>query len=365
MTIKRIGVMTGGGDCPGLNPVIRAVVLAARARGWEVMGIEDATHGLVDLDYRSPRGNRLLDVDDVNDILQTGGTILGTSNKSDPWNFVVEKDGVKSTTDVSATAVENYHKLGLDALISIGGDGSMKIAQKFCDLGCKIVGVPKTIDQDVAATDTTFGFMTAVQCATDALDRLHDTAESHDRVMLLEVMGRDAGHIALHAALAGDAHICLLPEIPYRVAPLVKKIKDRKASGNPYSIVVVAEGAHPQDGEVSIEKKLGEMPKLFGAAQRVAVALEPHLELDVRATILGHLQRGGSPVQFDRILGTRYGVAAVEAVEAGKFGQMVSLRNHEITTVPIKDAIEKQRLVDPQGQLVHAARSVGICFGDE
>lgn len=365
MTIKRIGVMTGGGDCPGLNPVIRAVVLAAKARGWEVMGIEDATHGLVNLDYRSPRGNRLLEESDVNDILQTGGTILGTSNKSDPWNFVVEKDGVKTTIDVSATAVENYHKLKLDALISIGGDGSMKIAQQFCDLGLKIVGVPKTIDQDVAATDTTFGFATAVQCSTDALDRLHDTAESHDRVMLLEVMGRDAGHIALHAALAGDAHVCLLPEIPYRVAPIVEKIKSRKRNGQPYSIIVVAEGARPEDGEVSIEEKLGEMPKLFGAAQRLAVALEPHLELDVRATILGHLQRGGSPVQFDRILGTRYGVAAVEAVEEGKFGRMVSLRNHLITTVPIVDAIEKQRLVDPEGQFVHAARSVGICFGDQ
>lgn len=366
MAIKRIGVMTGGGDCPGLNPVIRAVVLAAHARGWEVMGIEDATHGLVNLDYRSPHGNRVLGVNDISGILQRGGTILGTSNKSDPWNFVVEKDGEKTTIDVSATAVENYHKLGLDALISIGGDGSMKIAQKFTDLGLKIVGVPKTIDQDVAATDTTFGFQTAVQCATDALDRLHDTAESHDRVMLLEVMGRDAGHIALHAALAGDAHICLIPEIPYRVAPLVEKIKARKASGLPYSIVVVAEGAKTVAGEASYaEHVIGEMPKLFGAAQRVVLALEPHLELDVRATILGYLQRGGTPVQFDRILGTRYGVAAVEAVEAGKFGQMVSLRNDQITTVPISDAIEQQRLVDPEGQLVHAARSVGICFGDK
>ncbi len=365
MTIKRIGVMTGGGDCPGLNPVIRAVVLAAKTRGWEVMGIEDATHGLIDLDYRSPRGNRLLEEADVAEILQDGGTILGTSNKSDPWNYVVERDGQETTIDVSARVVENYHKLGLDALISVGGDGSMKIAKKLSNLGLRIVGVPKTIDQDVAATDTTFGFMTAVRCVTDALDRLHDTAESHGRVMLVEVMGRNAGHIALHAALAGDAHICLLPEIPYRVDSIVKKISRRRVGGRPYSIAVVAEGARPQGGEVDIEHKLGEMPKFFGAAQRVAVSLEPHLELDVRVTILGYLQRGGSPVPFDRILGTRYGVAAVEAVETGKFGQMVSLSNQEITTVPIEDAIAQQRLVDPQGQLVHAARSVGICFGDD
>lgn len=366
MGIKKIGVMTGGGDCPGLNPVIRAVVLAAKARGWEVLGIEDATQGLIDLEYRSPNGNRDLQLRDVDGILSQGGTILGTSNKSDPWNYVVEVDGKKTTADVSAQAVANYHALGLDALISIGGDGSMKIAQKFTDLGLKIVGVPKTIDQDVAATDTTFGFQTAVQCATDALDRLQDTAESHDRVMLLEVMGRDAGHIALHAALAGDAHICLLPEIPYRVEPLVNKIKERRARGQFYSIVVVAEGAHPADGEVSYaEQELGAMPKHFGAAHRVASALEPHLDYDVRVTILGHLQRGGSPVQFDRILGTRYGVAAVEAVEAGLFGRMVALKNDQITTVTLEEATQGQRLVDPRGQLVSAARSVGICFGDE
>jgi phosphofructokinase-like protein len=367
VSIKKIGVMTGGGDCPGLNAVIRGVVLAARARGWEILGLEDATHGLVDLDYRSPHGNKLLTERDVHDILVRGGTILGSSSKSDPWNYIVERDGKKVAIDVSAQAVENYHKLGLDALIAIGGDGSMRIAQKFSALGLNMVGVPKTIDQDVAATDTTFGFQTAVQCATDAIDRLQDTAWSHDRVMLLEVMGRDAGHIALHSAIAGAAHACLLPEIPYRIDPLVRKVKERKAAGYPYSVFVVAEGAASADGEASYgEQELGAMPKFVGAAQKLAAALEPRLELDVRTTILGHLQRGGSPVQFDRILGTRYGVAAVETVEAGKFGHMVALKNDVVTTVLIDDVVAgHQHIVDPQGQYVHAAKAVGITFGDE
>jgi len=362
----KIGVMTGGGDCPGLNAVIRAVVLSAHARGWEVFGIEDATHGLIDLDYRSPHGNRWLTPDDVEDILGTGGTILGTSNKSDPWNYVVEVNGEPTTTDVSQQALDNFNSLGLDALVSIGGDGSMRFAHRFGQMGMNVVGVPKTIDQDVAATDTTFGFATAVQCATEAIDRLQDTAESHDRVMILEVMGRDAGHIALHAAIAGSAHACLIPEIPYKIAPIVEKVKERKRNGHPHSIIVVAEGAVPAGGEASFgENELGEMPKYFGAAQRLAAGLEPHLELDVRFTILGHLQRGGSPVQFDRILGTRYGVAAVEAVEAGKFGRMVALKNNEVTTVAIADVVEQhQHRVDPQGPFVHAARSVGITFGE-
>lgn len=363
--IKRIGIMTGGGDCPGLNAVIRGAFLAAQARGWEVFGIEDATHGLVDLDYRSPHGNRFLTDADVSRIHVRGGTILGTSNKSDPWNFVVEENGVRKTIDVSQRCVENYSKLGLDALISIGGDGSMRIAKKFLDLGLKIVGVPKTIDLDVQATDYTFGFQTAVQCATDGVDRLQDTAESHDRVMILEVMGRDAGHIALHTAIAGGAHICLIPEIAYRVAPIVELVEARRAAGKPFSIAVVAEGAKPAGGEASYaDHELGAMKKLHGAAHKLVAALEPHLDLDVRATILGHLQRGGSPVQFDRVLGTRFGVAAVEAIERGEFGSMVALRTPDIVTVPIEDVIGGQRLVDPEGQIVRAAKSVGICFGD-
>ncbi len=364
--IRRIGIMTGGGDCPGLNAVIRAVVLAAHARQWEVLGIEDATSGLIDLDYKSPHGNRWLKPSDVQQILTRGGTILGTSNKSDPFRFVVERDGEQVETDVSERVVANYHKLGLDALVSIGGDGSMRIAQRFAQLGLRIVGVPKTIDQDVSATDYTFGFQTAVQTATEALDRLQDTAESHDRVMVLEVMGRHAGWIALHSAVAGGAHICLLGEVPYRVEPIVAAIRRRKDAGYPFSIAVVAEGARPVDGDVSLAgpRELGAMPKLFGAGSRLAAALEPHLELDVRVTVLGHIQRGGSPVQFDRVLGTRFGVAAVEALERGESDVMVALRTPHIVTVPIAEAISDPNLVDPNDELVRAARAVGICFGD-
>lgn len=362
---KRIGVMTGGGDCPGLNAVIRAVVLGARARGWQVLGIEDATSGLVDLEYRSPNGNRWLTEDDVERILTRGGTILGTSNKSDPFKFVTVRDGKKVETDVSDRVMENYAKLGLDALVSIGGDGSMRIAQKLIEKGMKVVGVPKTIDQDLACTDYTFGHHTAVQTATDAIDKLQDTAESHDRVMLVEVMGRDAGWIALHSAIAGGAHVCLIPELPYRLGPVLKRIKDRRAHGHPFSIIVVAEGARPQDGEQSVAgpRELGAMVKLQGAAHRLAAQLQPELDLDVRVTVLGHLQRGGSPTQFDRILGSRFGVRAVELIEEGKFGHMVALRTPEIVAVPIAEAVSQANLIDPEGQLVQAARACAIEFG--
>ncbi|MCA9623979.1 MAG: ATP-dependent 6-phosphofructokinase [Myxococcales bacterium] len=359
--------MTGGGDCPGLNAVIRAVVLKAHGKGWQVLGIEDATEGLIDLDYRGPLGNRWLKPEDVESILTRGGTIIGTSNRSDPFHYVVEREGERVEIDVSDRVVENYHKLELDALISVGGDGSMAIAKRLGDKGMNIIGVPKTIDQDLGATDYTFGFQTAVQTASDAIDRLQDTAASHDRVMILEVMGRNAGWIALFAAMSGGAHVCVIPEIPYRVEPIVDAIKHRTASGHPFSIIVVAEGAKPQGGGQSLlgPKELGAMPKLFGAGGRLAQELEPHLDLEVRVTVLGHLQRGGTPVQFDRILGTRFGAAAVDAVEAGKFGHMVALRTPEIQVVPIEEAIGRQRLVDPSGQLVAAARAVGICFGDD
>jgi phosphofructokinase-like protein len=365
VAIEKIGVFTGGGDCPGLNAVIRGVVLAAHRRGWQVFGIEDATSGLIDLDYRSPRGNRWLEADDVSHILQRGGTILGTSNKNDPFRYVVEQDGRKVETDVSDRAVENCRKLGLDALISIGGDGSLAIAQRLAEKGLNIVGVPKTIDQDVRATDTTFGFHTAVQTVTDAIDALQDTAESHDRVMIVEVMGRNAGWIALHAAIAGGAHVCLIPEIPYRIEPVVAHIRQRQADGAPFSIVVVAEGARAAGGEPSYAgaRELGQMPKLLGAGHKVAAALSPQLELEVRVTVLGHIQRGGSPVAFDRELGSRFGVAAVEAVARGEFGKMVALRNRKVVTVSLAEATAGQRLVEPGDELVATARAIGLEFG--
>ena len=361
MSARRIGVLTAGGDCPGLNALIRAVVLAAVDRRWDVLGVEDATHGLVDLDYHRPVGNHWLTVDDVEDILARGGTILGTSNKSDPFHYVVRRDGQRVETDVSDRVIENYRTLGLDAMIWVGGDGSMRIADRMAEKGMNVVGVPKTIDLDLGGTDYSFGFHTAVETITGAVDRLQDTAESHDRVMIVEVMGRNAGFLALHGALAGGAHICLLPEIPYRIEPILDKIRGRCNAGLPYSIAIVAEGAAPAGGEPGYApQKLGEMPKLLGAGARLAAALAPHIDLDTRVTVLGHVQRGGSPSQFDRILATRFGVAAVEAIERGEFRKMVSLRTPDIVTVPIAEAIAKPRRVEPGSPLLHAARSVGI-----
>lgn len=362
----KIGIMTGGGDCPGLNAVIRAVVLKAHALGWKVLGIEDATNGLIDLEYRSPHGNRWLEPRDVDGIISRGGTILGTSSRNDPFHYVVERDGQRVETDISDRVVENYHKLGLDALVSVGGDGSMRIAKRFMEKGMRIVGVPKTIDQDLGATDYTFGFNTAVQTATEALDRLQDTAASHDRIMILEVMGRDAGWIALHTAIAGGAHVCLLPEIPYRVQPVIAAIHRRLQHGYPFALVVVSEGARPAGGEQSYAgpRELGAMPRLFGAGHRLAAALEAHVPLDIRVTVLGHVQRGGSPVQFDRVLGSRLGVAAVDCIAEGKLGHIVVLRTPDIVAVPIDDVLGAPAHVDPHGQLVQTARDLGIELGD-
>jgi 6-phosphofructokinase 1 len=369
MAAKRIGIMTGGGDCPGLNPVIRAVVRTAiRQYGWEVFGIEDAFSGLVDLDYRSPRGNVWLTEDSVEDILTKGGTILGTSNRSDPFHYVSEKDGRKTETDVFDRVLENWKKVGLDALISIGGDGSMAIAKMAMDRGLtNIIGVPKTIDNDLGSTDVTFGFDTAVNIATEAIDRLRDTAESHDRVMLVEVMGRHAGWIALHAGLAGGAHAILIPEIPYRLAPVAAAIRRRRHAGHPYSIVVVAEGAKPHGGEASTfgQRELGAMERLFGAAARVASDLGSHIKLEVRFAVLGHIQRGGSPSSFDRVLATRYGEQAVHLAARGEFGKMVALRGNEIIGVPIAEAVGREKRVTVDDPVLRTARNLGIVFGDE
>jgi len=364
---KKVAVMTGGGDCPGLNAVIRAVVHVGKDRyGWDIFGVEDAFSGLVDLDYRSPHGNMWLDHEQVRGILARGGTILGTSNRSDPFEYVIrDPSGKKRTIDVSAKVMENYRKVGLDALISIGGDGSMRISQRFSELGMKIVGVPKTIDNDLAATDQTFGFDTAVGIATEALDRLRDTAESHDRVMLVELMGRHAGWIALAAGLAGGADAILLPEIPYRIEAIADLIRNRCRSGKSYSLIVVAEGAMPVGGDASIgERALGAMPRLMGAAARVAEGLEDRVDADMRVTVLGHVQRGGSPSSFDRVLATRYGVAAAELVERGEFGKMVALRGGEIVAVDIAEAVAEPKLVDPRSQLVEQARAMGVSFGE-
>ncbi|MEM9188283.1 MAG: ATP-dependent 6-phosphofructokinase [Myxococcota bacterium] len=364
--IKRVGIMTGGGDCPGLNAVIRAAVrVGARRYGWEMVGIEDAFHGLIDLDEDPPPNNRVLTDDEVRGIFSRGGTILGTSNKADPFRYAVVRDGKTVEEDISDLIMTNYRKLGLDALISIGGDGSMRIAQRFVEKGMNVVGVPKTIDNDLASTDRTFGFQTAVQIATDALDRIRDTAESHDRVMLVEVMGRGVGWIALEAGIAGGAHGILLPEIPYRLEPLAERIRDRSRRGQPFSVIVVAEGAKPAGGELSvIEQRAGEMARLGGAAHRVAAGLEGMIDADMRVTVLGHVQRGGSPCSDDRILATRFGHHAAELVAEQNFGKMVALRHPNIIAVPIEDAI-RPNPVDPHGGLVETARALDIVFGDE
>jgi len=361
-SIKKIGVLTGGGDCPGLNAVIRAVTKAAiNEYGLEVYGFQDGFKGLVENNYIQ------LDLKAVSGIGHTGGTILGSSNRDDPFHFLSIIDGQESYSDQSDQAIENLKKLGIDALVVIGGDGSLHIADNFYNKGVKIVGVPKTIDNDLCATDVTFGFNTAVDTASEALDRLHTTAESHHRVMILEVMGRYAGWISLHAGLSGGADVILIPEIPYKLDCIIAKIRQRYEQDKKFSIIVVAEGAVESGGEMVIQKLVPtshDPIRLGGIGNKLAQDIENSSKIETRVTVLGHLQRGGSPIPFDRIISTRYGVAAVHALMAGKFGTMVSLQGTEVTTVPIVDAIKDLRKVNPAGDLVGTARALGISFGD-
>ncbi|RMG19484.1 MAG: ATP-dependent 6-phosphofructokinase [Deltaproteobacteria bacterium] len=346
-----IGVLTGGGDCPGLNAVIRAVVKrATRDFGWTVVGVEDGFLGLMEREART----RPLTPRDVVGLLPKGGTILGTSNRANPFSG---PDG----KDQSERVARHVESLGLDALVCVGGDGTQTIAHRLYErYGVPVVGVPKTIDNDVAATDYTFGFDSARACATIAVDRLHSTAESHDRVMLLEVMGRDAGFIALHAGLAGGADVILLPEIPYDVAAVADAIRRRKARGRSFSVVVVAEGSRPLGGE-KVYQAAG---RLGGIAHHLAEALQAHIDLECRVTVLGHLQRGGSPTPFDRLLATRFGAAALDLVAEERFDQMVALSGNAIVAVSLEEAIGRPRRVDPQGELCRTARSLGICLGE-
>jgi len=359
MAVRRIGVLTGGGDAPGLNAVIRALVRSAeRMGGLETVGIRDGFQGLLEKRYQ------LLSGAEVRDLTRKGGTILGTTNRTNPF-AIVQSDG--TTVDRSIRAIANAREEGLDAIVVIGGDGSLKIALELWKLGLPVVGVPKTIDNDLAATDFTFGFWTAIETATEALDRLRDTGESHHRVMLLEVMGRDAGWIALVAGIAGGADLILIPEIPYRVSAIESKIEERAARGQAFSLVVVAEGAHSDGGEPSYQTSdAGDgHPRLGGAAERLAHELKPRIEHEVRWTVLGHLQRGGSPVSYDRVLATRLGVRAAELAAAGKFGRMACLRDGRIHDVPIADAVDRLKRVDPAGNLATTARMMGVGFGDE
>ncbi len=359
---NRIGVLTGGGDCPGLNSVIRAVTKAAINKyGMEVVGFLDGFKGLVENDYMT------LDLKAVSGIGYRGGTILGSSNRDNPFAFYSSLDSQRVATDQSDRAIANLEGLGLDGLIVIGGDGSLHIAQRFVEKGVAIVGVPKTIDNDLSATDVTFGFHTAVDTASQALDRLHTTAEAHHRVMILEVMGRYAGWIALHAGISGGPHQILIPEIPYKIENVIAKIRKRQWHGKKFSIIVVAEGAVPLGGRQVVQKMVAESHdpvRLGGIGQHLAQEIEDLTKIETRVTVLGHLQRGGSPIPYDRILSARYGVAAVDAFATGQRGTMVSLRGQEIITVPIKEAISELKKVDPESSMVEAARAMDIGFGD-
>jgi 6-phosphofructokinase 1 len=359
--IKRACILTGGGDAPGLNAVVRAFVKTGCAAGFEVYGSEDGFEGLIHTE-------RMVNLKpaSVRGILPRGGSILGCSNRANPFAYPTrDAKGRERFVDVADRVLDNIREHEIDVLVMVGGDGTMSHARDFESRGVRIVGVPKTIDNDLAATDVTFGFDTAVGTATWAIDALHSTAESHDRVMLLELMGRYAGWIPLHAGIAGGADVILLPELPYDVERVVAKIEARAAAGFTFSIVVVGEGAKPKGGVMATVNKghKGHLARLGGAAQQLADLLEGRLSHEVRVTVLGHLQRGGSPSAFDRLLGTRFGVAAAQSCARGETGVMVALRGQDIVTVPLAEAVGRPKLVPIDGALVNAARAVGIELG--
>ena len=358
----RIAISTGGGDAPGLNAVIRAAVLSAVDRGWDVLGIKRGFAGLMGEDEVIPMTRET-----VRGIAHLGGTILRTTNRGNPFHYPrVQSDGSIVSEDRSHELIENASQLGIDAIISIGGDGSLSIAQKLCENGMKIVGVPKTIDNDVSGTITTFGFDTAVNTAMEAIDKLHTTAESHDRVIVMEVMGRDAGFIALHSGVAGTADVILIPEIPYDIEKVCEKIVARDRAGRHFSIVVVAEGAFPKGGTTSTlgESLPGEARRIGGLCEPIAREIQARTGKETRSLVLGHLQRGGMPTGYDRLLATRFGGAAVRAVAEEKWGHMVALQSPHIVAIPIVEALREPKRVDPNHDLVLTARATGISFGD-
>jgi phosphofructokinase-like protein len=358
----RIAISTGGGDAPGLNAVIRAAVLSAVHRGWDVLGIKRGYAGLLGEDEVIP-----LTRESVRGIAHLGGTILRTTNRGDPFHYPRRQpDGTYREEDRSGEIIARAAELGIDAIITIGGDGSLRIAQQLGARGLKMVGVPKTIDNDVSGTITTFGFDTAVNTAIEAIDKLHTTAESHDRVIVMEVMGRHAGFIALHSGVAGTADVILIPEIPYTVDRVCDKIRARDRAGRHFSIVVVAEGAYEVGGTESVigESLPGQERRVGGVADRLARQIQERTGKECRSIVLGHLQRGGMPTGYDRLLATRFGGAAVKAIADGKFGQMVALQSPHIVCIPLADALAQPKRVDPQHDIVMTARATGISFGD-
>ncbi|MFQ5508590.1 MAG: 6-phosphofructokinase [Leptospirillia bacterium] len=360
--MPKVGVLTGGGDCPGLNAVIRAVVKSAEKKyGWSVVGIEDSFEGLI-----LPGKTREMTSFSIRGILPTGGTILHSSNRSNPFEFHTQVDGREVIEDVSDQLLLYFKELGLSGLIAIGGDGTNRLAARLFDKGLPVVGVPKTIDNDLRATDVTFGFNSAVTTATECLDKLHTTAASHHRVIVVEVMGRYTGWIALESGIAGGADVILIPEIPYDIEDVCQKIRDRADQGSGFSIVVVAEGAKPKGGDVTVVEKGGKgkgMDRLGGVGNEVGEHIANCTDMDVRVTVLGHIQRGGSPTAFDRILATRFGAKAMSLVVRGEFGRMVCLQGSQITSVPIHEAITDYKWVPLDSGLILTAEAIGINLG--
>lgn len=359
MSVRKIGVLTGGGDAPGLNAVIRAVVKAACNNNIEVIGLEDSFDGLLD-----PKRTRVLTPHDVTGILRLGGTILGTTNHGNPFEYPA--DTADGKVDYSDRVVDTFQKMGLDALVAIGGDGTLGIAHQFFLKGIPIVGVPKTIDNDIVGTTTCFGFDTAVSFAADAIDRLHSTAEAHKRVMVVEVMGRYAGWIALHAGVAGGADVILMPEIPYQIEVVAEHIRQRERLGAKFSIVVVAEGAKAVGGTAVVREaaRAGYVERLGGVGAQVAAAIESMTKKESRCVVLGHLQRGGAPTAFDRVLATRLGGKAVELLRRGVFGKMVANHPPDMVPVPLADVVGRTRTVPLDYDLIATGRAIGISFGE-
>ncbi len=358
----KIAISTGGGDAPGLNAVIRAVVLTAIDRGWECVGIRRGFHGIYDGTGLMPLG-----AEEVRGITHLGGTILGTTNRGNPLRWPkLQPDGSVVEIDRCDELIAAFRREGIDALVSIGGDGSLSIAAELGRRGLAVVGVPKTIDNDVCGTETTFGFDTAVSTATDALDKLHTTAEAHDRVMVVELMGRDAGWIALHSGISGTADVILIPEIPFDMEKVCDKIRERERSGRHFAIVVVAEGARPVDGSAvyAERRQAGTSDRLGGVGEQVARGIAQRTGKETRSLVLGHLQRGGSPTTFDRLLALRFGSAAIRSIADGEFGVMVAYTPPNVSRVPLSEAIGKLKTVPLDSGIILTARHLGISFGD-
>lgn len=359
---KRIGVLTGGGDCPGLNAVLRAVVKTAyNDCEMEVIGFYDGYEGLIE--------NRYTEIypKNVSGILTRGGTILGTSNRADPFHFPVLENEDYIYLDRSSQGVRNFEALGLDALIAIGGDGTMAASASMAKKGIPIVGVPKTIDNDLVGTDVTFGFDSAVVTATEAIDKIHTTAQSHHRVMIVEVMGRYAGWLALYSGIAGGGDIILMPEFPYDINGICEQVRDRNAQGKNFSIVVAGEGSRPVGGDMVVKRKVKNSPdaiRLGGISYQIAAQIEGLINIECRVTILGHLLRGGIPSPFDRILATRFGVEAAHKVDRGEFGELIVLKNNKMDSVPLESVAGKFRRVTIDHEMIKTALSLGICLGN-